>query len=484
MEFFDREEELLEVKQLEKTGSRMLVIYGKRRVGKTAIIKEFFRTSKAKKLYFFVPRNEKINNIVREYANLVKTELNLKEYEKIENMSDLVKILLEYSKRYKIIIAMDEFQNFKYVYPEAIDILQREWDMRDYSTNLSLVISGSIVGMMKSIFSEDKAPLFKRAYNMLEIKEFSLENAFRLMEKLEVKSFEDKMKIYFLFGGVVFYYSLIDYYGANSFDKVIEKLIVSPVAPLKNPVKEDMIEAFGNKSATYFAILEAIASGRNTNNEVAAYAQIKETSLSQYIYDLKYYLGVVDTATLPTVNFKPGSKKNRLIITDSFYRFWFNAISSNYSYYEINDMAGLSAKISEALQVFFGSSFEIFSHEFIKLLSKRGRIFHIDKVGNWRGKNQEKQKGFDEEEIDAVAVDKKAKEILFAECKWTSKQIGIDVYENLKRKSKLVQWNNEVRKEHFALFSRSGFTGEMRELAKKENVMLFDLETIEKELKS
>ena len=482
MEFFDREYELAEVKELEKPGSRMLVLYGKRRVGKTAIIKKEFSDTKAKKLYFFVPRNEKINNLIKYYAELTRAELGLKEYEKIESFSDLIKILFEYSKRYKIIVAIDEFQNLKYVYPEAIDILQREWDLQEASTNLSLIIAGSVIGMIKSIFAENGAPLFKRAYNMLEIKEFSLEKTFELMKMLKIKSFEDMLKIYLLFGGVVFYYALMDYYSIDSFDKVIEKLVISPVAPLKDYVKTDIIEAFGNKAATYFSILEAIASGRNKNNEIAAYAQIKETSLSQYLYDLKYYLGVIDTETPPTESFKPRSKKNRQIITERFYSFWFSAISKNYSYYELNDMNGLSVKINEALKYFLPQSFETFVHEFIMFLSKKGILFHVDAVGNWHGKNPERPKGFNEEEIDAVAVNKKTHDILFAECKWTAEQIDANVYNELKRKARLVQWHNNERHEHFAIFAKSGFTEEMKEIAKKEGVMLFDLEAIEKAL--
>jgi hypothetical protein len=99
---------------------------------------------------------------------------------------------------------------------------------------------------------------------------------------------------------------------------------------------------------------------------MAAYAQIKETSLSQYIYDLKYYLDVIDTETPPTESFRLGSKKNRQIITERFYSFWFSAISKNYGYYEINDMKGLSVKINETLKYFLPQSFETFVHEFIR----------------------------------------------------------------------------------------------------------------------
>ena len=480
MEFFDRERELEEAKELEKRGSRMLVLYGKRRVGKTALIKELFKGSNSKKLYFFVPKNEKIDSALGTYEAQAREVLGLKEYEKIGSIGDLLKVLFEYSKKEKIIVAFDEFQNFSYICPEAIDLLQREWDMQHDTANLSIAISGSVVGMIKDIFTERGSPLFKRAYNMMELKELSMEKTFELMSQLGISSFEDKLTLYFIFGGVIFYYSLIDYYGVHTSREAIKKLLLSPVAPLKNTVKEDMIEAFGNSSATYFSILEGIAMGKNTNTEVAAYAGLKETSLPRYISDLKSLLGVIDTATLPTREPKRGSKRNTIVITDSFYNFWFYAVSRNSSYYEIDDMEGLAAKLAGALPLFSGLAFEKFSHKFVEFLSKSGAIFHVDRVGNWYGKDPEKPKGMNREEIDVVAIGNKSRDILFAECKWQNEPVGISVYSELKRKARLVQWHNSGRREHYALFSKSGFTEETKMLARAEGSMLFDLEAIEK----
>ena len=482
MKFFDRERELEEAKELERSGSRMLVVYGKRRIGKTALIKELFKGSKAKTLYFFVPKNENISSVISTYEEQARAALRLKEYERIGGIGDLLKVLFEYSKKEKIIAAFDEFQNFSYIYPEAIDLLQKEWDLQHDESNLSIAISGSVVGMIKGIFMERGSPLFKRAYNMVELKELSMEKAFGLMSQLGIASFEDKLSLYFIFGGVIFYYSLIDYYGVRSFGEAIKKLLLSPVAPLKDAVKNDMIEAFGNGSATYFSILEGIALGKNTNNEAAAYAGLKETSLPKYINDLKSLIGVIDTVTLPTRESKLGSKKNTFAITDNFYNFWFYAISRNYSYYEIDDMAGLKKKLDETLPRYSGLAFEKFAHRFVEFLSKKGAIFHVDRVGNWYGKDPKKPKGMDREEIDVVAVGKRSGDILFAECKWQNVPVGIDVYYELKRKAQLVQWQNEGRKEHFAMFSRSGFTEAMAELARKDSVMLFDLQALESAL--
>ena len=172
-----------------------------------------------------------------------------------------------------------------------------------------------------------------------------------------------------------------------------------------------------------------------------------------------------------------------LAITDNFYNSWFSAISRNYSYYEINDMEGLKQKLDEIMPVFAGRAFEKFTHKFVEILGKKNRIFHIDAIGRWWGRDQNKPKGMNDEEIDVVAIGKRSDDILFAECKWSNAKVGIEIFNDLKRKARLVQWRNANRKECFALFSKSGFTDAMKRAAKEEDVMLFDLEAIEKALR-
>jgi AAA+ ATPase superfamily predicted ATPase len=99
------------------------------------------------------------------------------------------------------------------------------------------------------------------------------------------------------------------------------------------------------------------------------------------------------------------------------------------------------------------------------------------------GDNLEKTKGENQEEIDVVALNEKTKDILFAECTWSNEKVDTDLYNDLKRKAKLVQLHNDNRVEHYALFSKSGFTNEIKAIAKKEHLLLFDLEVIEKTLK-
>lgn len=121
--------------------------------------------------------------------------------------------------------------------------------------------------------------------------------------------------------------------------------------------------------------------------------------------------------------------------------------------------------------------------EFLFFLSKKGMLFPINRIGRWWGTDASKKSSENQEEIDAVALNASTSDILFAECKWSEKPVGADVYIDLKRKAKLVNWHNGNRKEHFALFSKSGFDYETKALSKKEGVLLFDPEAIEQALK-
>jgi len=99
-------------------------------------------------------------------------------------------------------------------------------------------------------------------------------------------------------------------------------------------------------------------------------------------------------------------------------------------------------------------------------MKNEDKFFSIERMGRWWDRN---------EEIDIVALNEKENKILFGEAKWSNKPVGVNVYKNLRRKAKLVPWGSEDRVEYFCLFSKSGFTEDMKKTAKMENVVLFGL---------
>ncbi|MEW6295016.1 MAG: ATP-binding protein [Candidatus Diapherotrites archaeon] len=470
MKFYDREQELREMKLLKKKQPSMLVITGRRRVGKTEIIKRFL--AKEKGIYFFVDNQKSEKMLLREYSKQLLEYFNLKEYISIDSWEKFLELIFDLAKKKDTTIAFDEFQRFLQINPSFINQLQKYWDVHRNKIKLFLVLSGSSIGMMRKIFIEQKAPLFKRAQNILFVEIFDFKTIYSILNDLGVTSFKTKLEIYSFFGGVIYYYTLLDYYNVKNTDDLLEKLILRKNAPLKNEVRDIVIESFGKEHKTYYSILTAVALGKTTKKEICDFVDVKETSLSHYLYDLMNILNVVNY-DVPVTEEKPWrSKKGHYFLKDNFFKFWFKFIFRNMSYYEIGNYDYILEKIKIELNSFVGKNFEEVCKEFLVELNKQKKLpFVFSKIGNWLDR-----KG---NEIDLVALSDRH-EILFAECKWQDKKVGLKELFRLKEKAKQVQWHGKYRKEYFALFSKAGFERNCLSYCKKNKVMAFDLKHLNK----
>ena len=244
-----------------------------------------------------------------------------------------------------------------------------------------------------------------------------------------------------------------------------------PYLLLSEEVKNDDI---------YINLLNFLANGVNKPAELSSKLGIAHQNLSKYL-SLLEFIGIVVKEFPVGVNPNRKSKTGVYRILDNFIDFYFKELKKLSSFSTSGEAA---LKVYKDIDFIASHKFEDFSIEFILLLSKNGMLpFTVSKIGRWWGSNSEKSAGASEEEIDVVALNEESNNILFAECKWTNAPAGVEVYNNLKRKARFVQWSDESRKESYALFSKSGFTDKMKELAGKERVMLFDLEKIEKIIK-
>ena len=155
------------------------------------------------------------------------------------------------------------------------------------------------------------------------------------------------------------------------------------------------------------------------------------------------------------------SRKGLYELCDNFVRFWFRYVFLYKSDLEIGRPDEPFIKMKENFSVLESIAYEDICRELMR--GFENKLFYFERVGKWWDKN---------EEIDVVALNSETKEILFGEAKWSQKMVGTDIYENLKRKTQLVDWNYGKRKEYYVLFSKSGFTKDMIARAKKENVKL------------
>lgn len=190
---------------------------------------------------------------------------------------------------------------------------------------------------------------------------------------------------------------------------------------------------------------------------------MKANILTKYL-DMLINLGILERLVPVTEKNPEKSKMGLYFIKDNYFRFWFRYIFPNQSYLEIQEEEYVLNKIKEDFTNFVGLVFERVCLDKFPSLTMEGRLpFKPNKWGKWWTRN---------EEIDLIAYNDRAKKILFAECKWSTNLVGLNILRTLEEKAKKVNWNKDHRIEYFAIFSRRGFTEELKKTARKENVIL------------
>ena len=445
MKFYNRKKEIDLLSNELKKEKTFTVIYGRRRVGKTRLAEEVLK--KIEHIEFFIPRK-------RVTPALAYFQQKLMEQEGYSPSFKTIDEFLEYLFRnFKKPIFFDEISNFRYLDPSAYSILQNLLDKH----NARLIVTGSYVGIIKEIFTNAKEPLFGRSTCMLNLKPLPVSTAVKMTQDIGY-NLSDSIELWCILGGVPRYIELTQ--GCSKFKDYVGKML-SPGSIFIEEGINVLIQEFGGKWGTYFSILESIEHGARPT-EIADRIGANITSIPKYLKDLER-LEVIKRQH-PLL----GNKRNvRYVIDDNFFTFWFKEIYPRLEEYRSN----LREPSYEAIQTFLGKMMERFIIEIIK----EKNIFDVTSIGSWWSR-----KG---DEIDVVAINKNAKEILFCECKWRNRNVDWDVVEELKQKAQLVDWHNKIRKERFLIVSKSGFTKSCLEKMNDEKILHWDLKDIENKIK-
>jgi AAA+ ATPase superfamily predicted ATPase len=400
MQFYNREKELALMQVLNYRNPSFLVITGKRRVGKTELIKQFIKDQRS--LYLFVDSNKSIDILMDEFNQVIKEKLKLPDYIKVDAPENFLEFITSYE--HDLVIAIDEFQRFLKVYPSFITQLQKYWDMKPDNCKVFLIVSGSSIGMIRKIFIEAQAPLFKRADNIMTLKPFTIHKTFAMLEDLGIKKMEDKLNLYFLFGGTIYYYRLFEKYQCAGFHDALEKLVFSDLAPLKDEVRDILIEEFGKEHSTYYEIISAISQGKCSMSEISEMTHVSASSLSAYFYDMIDILGIVEHR-IPVTDDRKKSKRGRYFLKDNFFRFYGRFIYPMLSQYMAGINVSLSENVLQEWQSYTGKIFEDTVRDLI--VEKIGSDY--PEIGGWWNR-----KG---DEIDILGIDQKDGKALAIEIK-------------------------------------------------------------------
>lgn len=458
MLFVDRK---LELAQLEKEymneESSFVVIYGRRRVGKTELIKKFI-SGKDGVYYLATEEDDKMNR--RHFQDAV-SHLN-----SIFNSSDVFSwetmLSLLPSLTTKRIIVIDEFQYLAEGNPAFLSILQKVWDEKLRFSHVMLIVCGSLIRMMWSQTLNVTSPLYGRRTSSMRIHPIPFEYYSNFhSEKL---SRRELVEMYSITGGVPKYAGLLANY-RDVYTAISERVLDTSSILLDEP--ETILRREVSSIGTYFTLLNVIALGNEKLSDISSYMNTEQTKLTNPLAVLTQ-LDLIERVIPVTVENPLKCRKGLYKIKDPYFRFWFRFIYPNLSMLNMGQTKYVMDRIrANLIDNHTSLIYEDISREKLLSLQENGQLpFSFNRIGAWWDKSTE---------IDIVAYDSFGNDICFGECKFRNEKLGNDVFESLIEKSKKVEWKNGKRKDWFVLFSISGFTDEIIALSKKRgNVLLFD----------
>jgi len=453
--FVNRKNELQSLEyawQTERTN--FFIIYGRRRVGKTELIKQFLKNKPG--FYFLADR-------LPERENLKTLTRILKEVFNDEFLADVADWygffrFLKSRITQKTVIIIDEFPYLIETNSALSSVFQKGWDEYLKDLPVFLILCGSGIGMMEREALTYKAPLYGRRTGQLLVKPFSFYDFKDFFQHL---NFDTQLEFYAVTGGIPAYAQQLDPH--LNLTKNILTRVFQPTAYLYQEV-EFILKEEVREPRIYFSILKAIARGKRKFGEIVNETGIEKTSLHKYLYTLEE-LKIIEKEFPVTEKNVAKSRKGLYKITDHFFRFWFNFVFPYRSELEIGNNRVSLQRLEQQFIHLAAMCYEEVAIEICK--RNKNFIFDFIKIGRWWEKDNE---------IDIVAYDESHENILFAEVKWSTKMVGTNIYRSLLEKSRLVDLSyNNV---HFALFSRSGFTKDMIQLAKTESVLLITGENL------
>lgn len=467
--FTGRKEELAFLEDAyKKDKSQMIVIYGRRRVGKTCLLQKFIKDKEH--TYFLCTKGNEIEQI-RLLSGFIA-----------ENMGDAAVAQSPFSdwrtlfmylqskigdKRFVLVI--DEFPYLINANSAVTSIFQKYWDEYLSETNIMLVLCGSSISMMEREVLAYKSPLYGRRTGQWKVEPMTFEESLNLFPKKT--NLEEAVRIYSITGGIPFYFSELNL-NRSAIDNILEN--VARKGRMLYEEGEFLIREELREPLTYFSILSALSAGNTKQTQIADNIGMSSTALPRYLSTLER-LGFIEK-NIPVTDYSR-SKKTVYRIKDHFVNFWFSFIYPYKSYIEEGNYLRYKEVLVRDFNKHVSFVFEDISRDLIRKQGAANNLpFGFTKIGMWYGHYRDSATGMRKEiEIDIVALDDDTNTIAFVECKWKdlSKKDALDVLEKLMDKSASVQWNNNNRKEYFGLVAKK-IDG--KDSLREKGFVVFDLD--------
>lgn len=455
MKFLGREKEILVLEKEYARDGGFVVIYGRRRIGKTTLIKQFI---KSKTAFYFLATKEVESQSMKRFAGVIARTTGNSVLQKaaFSDWLDLFQAVADYKPNEKKVLVIDEFPYLVKVNDSFPSILQNAWDEILKDSNVMLILCGSLISMMKKHALSYESPLYGRRTAQMRIAPLPFTTVYE-NQKL---SFEEAAEQYSITGGVPKYMEFFSD-GQPLYEQIKENVLSKNGFLYEEPnfLLTDEVQVPTN----YFSIIKVIADGNHKLGTIAGILGLETSALTPYLKTLSE-LGFIEKQVPVTERNAEKTRKGLYFISDNFLRFWFRYV---YPYKGELELDNTQISLDE-LDKDFKEKFVAFAYEdickeiFARLCSDKAIDFTPSKIGSYwlNDKSGNTQ-------IDVMAVDTVNKRLFAGECKYHNQPIDADVYFELVKK---VDNSSEIKSAFkgytviYGVFSKSGFTSRMTDI--------------------
>ena len=470
MKFIGRKREMEKLESEYSRDSSFVVIYGRRRVGKTTLIKEFLKDKTA---FYFLATEEIESQSMKRLAGVVArtTKNRLLQNATFTDWLDLFQVIADYEPEKKKVFVIDEFPYLVKTNSAFPSILQNAWDEVLKDKKVMLILSGSLIGMMQKHALSYDSPLYGRRTSQMRLAPLLFTDIYAVQSL----SFTESVEQYAVTGGVPKYLEFFE--DGRELTEQIKDAVLSKNGFLyEEPFF--LLKSESMTAVNYFSIIKAIADGNHKIGKIAGVLGIESSKLTPYLSTLSD-LGFVEKRTPVTEKNPEKSRKGLYFIADNFIRFWFKYVYPYKGELELDNMQIVLEEMKKDFETkFVAFAYEDICKDIFANLCKRGVIdFVPSRIGAYWLNDYT-----GDTEIDVMAVDNQNKRIFAGECKYHRNPVDASVYYALKEK---VLDAGEIRKSYpvydviYGVFSKSGFTQRMLNAAREtSNLVLVNEDNV------
>lgn len=460
--FYCRDKELEQMhRRYEKGGFECIVIYGRRRVGKTALINEF---CKDKPTIFFSALNASAEENLESLSKAIYTykEPGRMQAPVYQSYDDALDEITRLAKKQRLVFVIDEYPYLAKAEASISSRLQHTIDHAWQDGQLYFILCGSSMSFMEQQVLGYESPLYGRRTAQFKIESLTYREITAFYPQLSV---EDQALLYGITGGIPHYINKLEV--ESDMDAAILQNLLNPSAYLfeepQNLLKQELREP-----AVYNSVITAIAGGASHSNEISTKVGLESGVCSKYLRVL-LSLGILKKETPVT---EKAGRKTIYTIDDNFFRFWYRFIPKNMSLISAGRIEQVYGQlIKRFYPEYMGRVFEKICQEYLLRYAEDMPIL-LSEIGQWWGTDSRTRK---EVQIDLVGIPAVGTKYLIGSCKYRNEKIGASELELLRRYAAVFRNGGEF---HYYIFSKSGFTQELLDLQQQDEVTLLTLEDL------